>query len=205
MPAPDKFRTPFAIINVVAGIATLLILYRSHIPGGSNYYGLGLLMWMLSAPAWIWILVSHKRSEKGNDAPQSRLLKRRLLIVPIMIGLSVLPVTQLPQFICFTLFRPYLDSEARMALQTHPQSKPERAPRKQAGPFPIYDVSVDQNGGVWIATTVRQDGVGADNLVDGFVLNPSGDRTPYGRKYYDKTGPLHMTDGWYTFQASSRY
>lgn len=203
-PLPDKSEFSFVIVNVAATLGTLAILYRSHIPGGSDYTGIGLLMWMVAAPAWIWVMLKTGGMKK-TDSTQAKLRKRRILIVPIMMGLSVLPVTQLPQFICFSLFRTHLDHEAKEASASKPKRDLQWNPRRHTGPFPIYDVTVDDKGGIWIVTTVRLDGFGPGIVVDGFVYNPSREKTPYGRKYYDKTGPLHMKDYWYVFQASDDY
>lgn len=208
----DKTRIPFAIVNVVAFFATVLTLYRSHLPGGSDLNGFGVLIWLLVGPIWIWMLIQYNRARRKagkSEEVQTRLMKRRLLIVPIMAGLCVLPLTQLPQFICFWLFRPHLDHVARKAHETRQSDRracPGDKPREQHGPFPVYDVVVDKkNDSVWIVTSVRMDGLGPDTLVDGFVMNPTKGQTPFGRKYYDKTGPLHMKDNWYIFEASNDY
>lgn len=203
----DKYKVPFAAVNVVAALATLLVLYRSHIPGGSDSNGIGLLIWIAVAPVWFVLVMGHRKASAKNSGTSkpSKLSKRRLLILPTLVGLSVLPVTQLPQFLFFTLFRHYLDTAATEALKARPASSPSLTPKSTAGPFPIFDVCVDGKGSVWIATTIRKEGFSPFFLVDGFVYNPSGKDTPYGHKYYDKTGPLHMKDDWYTFQAANDY
>jgi hypothetical protein len=199
----DPSRIPFAVTNFFAVVAMVLILYRSHIPGGSEANALGLLLWLLVGPGWILCLYIHY---KASGTETSQPIKRRLLIVPMMIGLSVLPMIQFPLFLSFSVFRPYLEAEARNTSQRSPSANvPLQGPKHYAGPFPIYDSTIDENGAIWIVTSIRGEGLGPDQLYDGFVLKPLGNKTPYGRKLFEKTGPLHMKDGWYTFQVSNDY
>jgi hypothetical protein len=200
----DPSRIPFALTNFFSVVAMVLSLYRSHIPGGSDANALGFLLWILVGPAWIFCLYIHYRKASGTQTTQP--IKRRLLIVPMMIGLSVLPMIQLPMFLSFTLFRQYLETEARNTTKREPSPNSlSDGPKHFAGPFPVYDSTIDDKGATWIVTSVRGEGVGPDLLYEGFVLKPSGSKTPYGRKHYDKTGPLRMKDGWYTFQVSDDY
>lgn len=207
----DSTKIPFIIINVIAGFATILTLYRSHLPGGSDINGFGIIIWMIAGPAWIWMLLRYNKQRKAAGTYEesfSRLMKRRLLIVPIMAGLCVLPITQLPQFICFYVFRPHLDHVAKQAIENKPsfsKAKVGDKPKEQHGPFPVYEVAVDEAGAVWIVTTIRADGLSKSTLVDGFVLNPTKQQTPFGRKYFEKSGPLHMKDKWYIFEASDEF
>jgi hypothetical protein len=74
------------------------------------------------------------------------------------------------------------------------------AVRKQLGIYPIYDYAVEDDGGVYLITTIR--GICEETDVEGFAYKPSLEPRN-GQRLLHTTD--HLWGDWYTFQKTEQY
>lgn len=134
--------------NVLAAVATAIILYRCHEPGGSGFAIIGFIVWLAAAVAWLWALSLTFNGYK-------RILKRpSMFFLPLAAALSVVAMTDVPTQIAFQLCRSSLEVKADQlrAQGEHRPNLVESSPVGLVGLFHVIDYGVDHDGTVYFFT-----------------------------------------------------
>lgn len=185
--APKKSKVKFQVIaaNVLATIATGIILYRCHEPGGSGFAIIGFIAWLPAAVAWLWALSLTFRGFK-------RLLKQPFMFyVPLAAVVSVVAMTDVPVEIAFQMCRSSLEVKADQlrAQGEHRPNPTQNTSLGMVGLFEVNDYAVDHDGSVYFFT---------DNEPQprGFITSPQQPPPmPFGMQLSSK----RIGDKWYSF------
>ena len=186
-------------------VATALVLYRCYIPGQSvfNYAGIGL--WMVVISRWIFLFIRNKKNVHRVHFTHGQ----RIFLNLVLIAASVLACTNLPILWACQVSNSKLDefirnTQGKVASVCDPVDgvAPWKLPKLNVGLYPIFAYATDFQGGTYLVTTIRQDGLGPDVVSSGLAYRPALDESPYGKKYYK---PEHLVGNWFTFEASNDY
>ncbi len=143
-----KVKALLIAANIFATIATAIILYRCHEPGGSGFAIIGFVVWLVAAVAWLWALSLTFNGYK-------RLLKRPFMFyLPLAGVISVVAMTDVPTQIAFTLCRSSLEVKAA-DLQAGGEHRPNLAQSSSlglVGLFHVIDYGVDHDNSVYFFT-----------------------------------------------------
>ncbi len=70
---------------------------------------------------------------------------------------------------------------------------------RYVGPYWVDRYGADARGGVFFRTHTGPDGIGPDQMSNGFALRPNSEGTPFGNARYCR---CHLFGEWYSFEAS---
>lgn len=183
--------------TVIASVASIMVMYRCHIPGRSDYMNLGLQLLLVAAIGWLLGLQALQKANFSTTHQASG--KVSLIALPVLISLSALALTPLPQHLAFEVSRPQLERLAQ-ELSTRNQGSEVHVlvgiPVMSAGLFDIDTYATDDDGGVYLVTSHRaEQGQISSN---GFAFKPGVPYQPLGRASFAST----LRSDWLTFSAS---
>lgn len=182
--------------TVIATVAAVMVLYRCHVPGRSDYMNLGLQLLLLAAIGW---LLGLGALQKANFSTTHRASGRvSLVALPVLITMSALALTPLPQHVAFELSRPQLEQLAQnLSARNHGSEVHVLVglPVMSAGLFDIDTYATDDDGGVYLVTSHRADQGQISS--DGFAFKPGAPYQPLGSASFAST----LRSEWLTFTA----
>jgi hypothetical protein len=179
-------------------LATIFVLIRCHVPGGSPWQAIGFAIWFAIIVRCICLILAVSLPEAKLDHKTRKEIGRSAMLLILSISLVVTAPT-----LTFKMFKSSLISylgahrtEIKKSVSFDKSYQPTWSTDKTAGPYEILGYAEDRRGGIYLITTIW-DGI-EDQTFYGFAYKPSkmaSDRPLYGIS----ENLVSLGDDWYYF------